>query len=109
MTDTDKIIDAFAELVADRIVQKIEESLGLRPVAARRRYDGRVTIAVHVRRTVIARDGFRCHLCAGDVDPSDVHLDHLLPVSRGGGNEPENLRVAHSRCNIRRGNRELPT
>lgn len=59
----------------------------------------------HVRRAVIDRDGFRCGLCGGDVDPSDVHIDHILPYSLGGSSDLDNLQVAHSLCNIRKGNR----
>lgn len=35
-----------------------------------------------------------------------MHIDHIKPVSKGGGNEPENLRLLCPTCNIRRGNRE---
>lgn len=66
---------------------------------------GRRAIRRAVRRLVIERDGFICGICANEVDPSDVHLDHIVPVSLGGGNDPENLRVTHSLCNIRRGAR----
>jgi 5-methylcytosine-specific restriction endonuclease McrA len=36
-----------------------------------------------------------------------LHIDHIKPVSKGGGNEPENLRLLCPRCNISRGNREV--
>ncbi|WP_369826057.1 HNH endonuclease [Kitasatospora sp. MBT66] len=31
--------------------------------------------------------------------------DHIIPVSRGGTNEPRNIRVLCRTCNSRRGNR----
>lgn len=34
-------------------------------------------------------------------------LDHLTPLSRGGSDDPENLRLSCLRCNRRRGNRLL--
>ena len=53
------------------------------------------------------RDGLDCSICGGVVDfdlkwphrfsPS---IDHVFPYSRGGGNEPENLALAHLTCNI---------
>lgn len=59
-----------------------------------------------------ARDGWRCHLCRRRVDPSlraphprSRSFDHLIPVSHGGTDAPENLRLAHLRCNVSRGNR----
>lgn len=36
-----------------------------------------------------------------------LHIDHIRPVSRGGGNGPENLRLLCPHCNISRGNREV--
>lgn len=56
-----------------------------------------------LRLKVIERDGYICGLCGGDVDPSDVHLDHIRPWSKGGASVLDNLQVSHSRCNIAKG------
>ena len=55
---------------------------------------------------VVARDGWRCHLCGHPVDPDAVApnpgaatVDHLLPLRRGGGDDEENVRLAHLVCN----------
>lgn len=56
-----------------------------------------------VRAAVIERDGYVCGICSGDVEPADVHLDHVIPYSRGGPTTVDNLRVTHSRCNLKRG------
>jgi 5-methylcytosine-specific restriction endonuclease McrA len=34
----------------------------------------------------------------------DINFDHIIPKSRGGGGEIENLKLAHKRCNTERGN-----
>jgi hypothetical protein len=59
-----------------------------------------------------ARDGATCHLCRRKVDMSisgkakwGPTIDHLVPVSKGGTNDPENLALAHRYCNTARGNR----
>lgn len=59
---------------------------------------------------IAERDGWWCWLCGGAIDPAALRdsamggtVDHLVPRSRGGGNEPGNLRLAHKRCNVRRG------
>lgn len=57
----------------------------------------------HLREAVIARDGHVCQLCGGDVEPGDIHIDHIIPWSRGGKHELGNLQVAHSTCNLRKG------
>jgi 5-methylcytosine-specific restriction endonuclease McrA len=58
------------------------------------------------------RDGQRCHLCRRLVDMAlkgtakwGPTIDHLVPVSRGGTNDPANLALAHRYCNTRRSNR----
>lgn len=67
--------------------------------------DLREKIPSRLRRAVLERDGLVCGLCGHDVDEDDVHIDHITPVTRGGRNRLDNLQVAHSLCNIRKGNR----
>jgi hypothetical protein len=63
----------------------------------------RQSVSPRIRRLVIERDGHVCQLCGGAVEPDDIHLDHIQPYSLGGPTTVENLRVTHSRCNIKRG------
>lgn len=57
------------------------------------------------------RDGDACHLCGLDVPaaqkphPLAPEVDHILPISRGGTHDPENLALSHRTCNIAKGNR----
>ncbi len=55
------------------------------------------------RRNLMRRDGMRCQYCG----KSNVQLtlDHILPRSRGGREEWENLVVACVACNNKKGNR----
>ena len=57
------------------------------------------------RYAVIERDGLVCGICGGVVAEDDVHIDHIYPWSLGGSDELDNLQVAHSSCNIRKGAR----
>lgn len=63
----------------------------------------RPNIPAWMRAVVIMRDGPVCQLCGGDVDLNDVHLDHIMPFSKGGKTVTSNLQVTHSVCNIRKG------
>ena len=56
--------------------------------------------------------GWECRLCGTPVDsllewPNVMSgsVDHIVPVSMGGDDSPENLQLAHLGCNIRKGNR----
>lgn len=72
-----------------------------------RRAAGRDVLSVD---QLAARDGSRCQICRRKIDLSrsgqdqwGPSIDHILPVSRGGTNDPANLRLAHRRCNSSRG------
>ncbi|MFD4032275.1 HNH endonuclease [Streptomyces sp. NPDC058637] len=50
--------------------------------------------------------GATCYLCDSTITSDAVpHVDHLIPRSLGGGDEPFNLRWTHGRCNVKRNNR----
>ena len=34
-----------------------------------------------------------------------VHIDHKIPLARGGTHAEENLQLLHARCNLRKGSR----
>lgn len=59
--------------------------------------------------------GWICHLCENKIDPRAtrddwmrVTLDHLIPLSRGGTHTRDNVKPAHWKCNMDRGNDLLP-
>ena len=63
-------------------------------------------------KSLAKRDGSRCNICNKKIDLSlsgnakfGPTIDHLIPVSLGGTNEPENLALAHRHCNVARSNR----
>ena len=65
----------------------------------------------HKRKDLVAlikRDGLKCQLCNEDIDMSriglfGVSIDHIVPRSKGGTDELENLRLTHCICNALRG------
>jgi len=75
-------------------------------------------ISVQLRNEILERNGFtclRCGLTAGDPDPTNpgrkikLHVDHIVPISQGGKNEKDNLRVLCSLCNSGKSNMQLPS
>lgn len=56
------------------------------------------------RKNILYRDGFTCQYCTSE---DDLTIDHVIPTSRGGKWEWENLVTACSRCNSRKGNKTL--
>ena len=54
---------------------------------------------------VLREAGFACQACGATDAP--MHVDHIVPRARGGGNEPENLQALCQKCNIRKGDKTL--
>lgn len=57
-----------------------------------------------LRKQIMERDGYRCQMC-GKFMPDQVglHIDHIVPVAKGGKTVPSNLQVLCSRCNGSKG------
>lgn len=64
----------------------------------------RTAIGNKKRFDVFKRDGFTCQYCGAHPPQVVLELDHVTPVSKGGGNEIENLLTACFNCN--RGKRD---
>lgn len=60
-------------------------------------------IPTNIRRQVIERDGLRCVYCDEDLSDAEVHLDHVVPESKGGPTTVGNLQVTCRRCNTSKG------
>ncbi len=59
-----------------------------------------------LRYEIMHRDGFRCQLCGVSAkDGAMLHVDHIVPVSKGGKTEKNNLRTLCDRCNLGKRNR----
>lgn len=65
---------------------------------------------------LIERDGLRCAICGELCDPNDhswsewmgplsPSIDHIIPMSKGGGHIWSNVQVAHMICNILKSNK----
>ena len=54
-----------------------------------------------LRYDIMKRDNFRCVLCGrGAEDGVKLHVDHIIPVSKGGKTIPSNLRTLCEDCNF---------
>jgi 5-methylcytosine-specific restriction endonuclease McrA len=60
-------------------------------------------IPLNLRRSVIDRDGPRCVYCDEDLTNAEIHLDHVIPESKGGLTSLNNLQVTCRKCNLAKG------
>ena len=61
------------------------------------------TISDKLRYQVLKRDNFKCCACGASPakDPSvELHIDHIIPWSKGGESTLKNLQTLCSKCNI---------
>ena len=53
-----------------------------------------------IRHEVFKRDGFRCVECGATKEEKGLEVDHIIPVSRGGADELDNLQTLCKDCNL---------
>lgn len=66
----------------------------------------RAKMSDSLRYDVLKRDGFRCKICGASAEEgAKLHVDHIIPVSKGGKTEMNNLQTLCDRCNIGKSNK----
>lgn len=54
------------------------------------------------RKRVYERDKGKCAYCGRFLEKDNFCIDHIIPLSRGGNNEDDNLTVSCRSCNSRK-------
>jgi len=91
--DEDNVRTPSAELRLPRVVQLVH-------------YDKVPSFRIRLsRKNIYMRDKHTCQYCGKRFDEKELTLDHIMPISRGGGNSWENLATSCFRCNNTKGNR----
>jgi DNA-binding CsgD family transcriptional regulator len=60
-------------------------------------------IPAQLRFRVLQRDNFACRYCGRRAPEVELHVDHVVPRSQGGGDEEENLVASCLDCNVGKG------
>lgn len=105
-------------------ITQIEECISLTPSQLRQIYNNlaeinfetttrkynqanqRKLMTQELRNKVKERDNYTCQIC-GKYMPDEVglHIDHIIPISKGGKTVEQNLQVLCDKCNLRKSNR----
>ena len=93
----DMVPGRYSELKAKIAYQNSEEA---------RKKRARSQMTDKLRYEILKRDGFRCKLCGRTADDGvKLHVDHIVPVAKGGETVPDNLRTLCEDCNWGKGDR----
>jgi len=65
----------------------------------------RTAITNTLRHEVFKRDNYKCVECGVSKDERCLHVDHIIPISRGGTDELDNLQTLCVVCNLAKNNR----
>ena len=56
-------------------------------------------------RLMLVTQNWMCHHCLKDLRVVGYHVDHVVPIARGGTNDVKNLQLLCPKCNLRKGAR----
>ena len=115
-----EIRTSYGMALADRILHDrqlcfhlAEHLVRLAPMKSngqRRRLAARVRLPNYISGIVVARDRGKCAYCHKDISMellAKPHIDHIIPLSRGGCNDLVNVQLCCETCNLSKGSREL--
>jgi 5-methylcytosine-specific restriction endonuclease McrA len=57
------------------------------------------------RKNIFLRDNFTCQYCGKEFDAKNLTCDHIVPKSRGGITEWNNIVTSCTGCNLRKGDK----
>lgn len=96
--DSPVILDGNYERVDVPVIKKFtDEQLKILGVEKVETPTPRVHIAKKIRAEVCEAN--ICSICGKPMTEWDKTLDHIVPLSRGGKNDPSNYRCVHKQCN----------
>jgi 5-methylcytosine-specific restriction endonuclease McrA len=89
-------------------IQAVSQQIAVPKVLIYNKYDKIPKVSLKLtRKAIYTRDNYTCYLCGKDFGEHRLTLDHVIPLSRGGGNTWENLATCCKECNSKKGDKLL--
>ena len=106
-TVTDQTADASWDYIIERfeLLSKIDFEATLKEYHCTNQ---RKLMTPELRKKVMERDNYTCQFCGRYMpDGKNIHIDHIIPVSKGGKTVMSNLQVLCATCNLRKSDKIL--
>lgn len=100
---TKSVLASFINIHSD--VDYFKKAKNRREYYKRSAFIERSKMSKALRYQVLKRDHFRCQACGASGKDVELHVDHIIPVSKGGKTELSNLQTLCRDCNLGKGNR----
>ena len=71
--------------------------------AKRRALKLKATVEDFTAQDVLDKWGTDCHICKKSIDALDWHMEHVVPLSKGGEHSLSNVKPSHPICNLSKG------
>lgn len=65
----------------------------------------RIFIPPEVKKYVFERNKYQCQSCGKTHLETELQIDHIIPLARGGSNDISNLQTLCSNCNLKKKDR----
>ena len=109
-----RVVDEKKELFdLNEIIDVLKSIDSSKLIDGRRFYSGevwdsikrveRAKVSKELRQEIFERDGYTCVNC-GSTEKESLEIGHIMPISKGGKTELDNLQTLCHDCNVRKGN-----
>jgi len=100
-TNEERRATAHYDVLEELVLQEAENALQREFIQKEREL-----LTPKLRYKILRRDGFRCKQCGStEADGVKLHVDHIIPVSKGGKSIESNLQTLCHRCNMSKSNK----
>jgi 5-methylcytosine-specific restriction endonuclease McrA len=91
-----------------KFIQSVRQPIAIPKIVIYTKYDKIPKVTQKLtRKAIYERDQYTCYLCGKKFTEGHLTLDHVVPLSRGGGNSWENLATCCRQCNWDKGDKLL--
>lgn len=89
-----------------RMLERINKDIEHKKTRQYKIKEERSKMSSSLRYNILKRDKYRCQICGSQQsDGVKLHIDHIVPVSKGGKTVSSNLQTLCDRCNMGKSNK----